>query len=829
MPSSLSRLLSIDTLIRDLRYGARFLVRSPGFALAAIVSLGLGIGGNTAIFGLLDALLLTPMPVAQPERITAIYTSDFSSTRYGGSSYPDFQDFRQRGSAVADVTAYRLTPLSMNAGGDTEMAWVEAVSGNYFSMLGVGAARGRVLAESDDRVDANPAAVISHALWTRRFANDPNVVGRTLQYNGHPFTVVGVAAREYLGGLRGLSVDGWIPMLPSRVLAPAGRGNWTEQRGSRGMFLLGRLRPGVSVAQAQAAFDVIGAQLYAEHPQEWRTIRSVGRAISVVAERDARVHPDLTGPIAGFLALLMVVVGLVLLTACANVANLLLARGAARSREIGVRLALGSGRARLVRQLLTENVLLAAAGGAFGVLVATWLMSVLVSFKPPVPIPVALDIRLNTSVLLFTLALSVVTGILFGLVPAWHASKTDIVPVLKDEALGRTRRSRLRSAFVVAQVACSMFLLVGAGLFVRSLLSARAIDAGFDPSDLIVMSVVPELQGYDEARGRSLYERVLAGVAAVPGVRSATLAESVPLGIGGSRRGTAIEGYQPQPGEDTETAYNVVAPQYFETMRIPLLRGRSFTDADRAGGPPVAIVNDAFARRYWPNADPIGKRFSANGPQGPFREVVGVTRTGKYHTLGEDPRPFYYLPLWQEYQGTVTLHVKTLGDLRALASPVRDAVRAVDATVPLFDVKTMEEQMLVALLPARLAGTLLGAFGLLALLLASVGIYGVMAYSVVQRTREIGVRRALGAQTGSLLRLVLGEGMRLAAIGFAIGLAAAVALTRFAASLLYGVAPTDPLTFAGALGALSAAALIACCIPALRALRVDPVTALRYE
>jgi predicted permease len=312
-------------------------------------------------------------------------------------------------------------------------------------------------------------------------------------------------------------------------------------------------------------------------------------------------------------------------------------------------------------------------------------------------------------------------------------------------------------------------------------------------------------------------------------VQSATLAESVPLSIGGSRRGTAIEGYQPQPGEDTETSYNVVAPRYFETMRIPMLRGRSFTDADRTGSPPVVIVNEAFARRYWPNADPIGKRLSANGSGGPFREVVGVTRTGKYNTLGEDPRPFYYLPLWQEYNGTVTLHVRTAGDPRALIGSVREAIRAVDPIVPVVDVKTMEEQMLVALLPARLAGTLLGAFGLLALLLASVGIYGVMAYAVVSRTREIGVRRALGAQTNSLLRLILGEGMRLAAIGFAIGLVAALALTRFVSSLLYGVTPTDPLTFVGALGILTVAALVACYIPALRALRVDPVTALRYE
>jgi putative ABC transport system permease protein len=820
----------VDALIRDLRYGARFMVRAPGFALAAIISLGLGIGGNTAIFSLLDALLLTPMPVAEPDRIVTIYTSDFSSTRYGASSYPDFQDFRQRGSAVAEVAAYRLTPVSMNAGSDTEMAFVEAVSGNYFSMLGVGPAVGRLLVEADDRADASPAVVISHALWTRRFANDPNVVGRTLQFNAHPFTVAGVAAHEFYGGLRGLSVDGWIPMLPSQALSPVGRDPWTTARGSRGLFLLGRLRPGVSVAQAQAAFEVIGAQLYAEHPRAWRTIRNVARPVSVVAERDSRVHPDLTGPIAGFMALLMVVVGLVLLTACANVANLLLARAASRTREIGVRLALGSGRARLIRQLLTENVLLAAAGGVFGVLVALWLMSVLMSFKPPVPIPIGLDLRLDGSVLLFTTLLSIATGLVFGLAPAWHASRTNILPVLKDDAsLGRTRRSRLRRAFVVAQVACSMLLLVGSGLFVRSLLSARSIDAGFDPSNMIVMSVVPEVQGYDQPRGRALYENLLQQLTAVPGVRSATLAESVPLGIGGSRRGTAIEGYQPQPGEDTETAYNVVGPLYFETMRIPIVRGRSFTDADRASAPAVVIVNEAFARRYWPNADPIGKRLSANGPEGPFREVVGVTRTGKYNTLGEEPRPFYYLPLWQEYHGTVTLHVKTAGDPRAMMSTVREAIRAVDPTVPVFDVKTMDDQMLVALLPARLAGTLLGAFGLLALLLASVGIYGVMAYSVVQRTREIGVRRALGAQTNNLLRLIVGEGMRLAAIGFAIGLAAAVALTRFVTSLLYGVTPTDPLTFAGALGILTAAALVACYIPALRALRVDPVTALRCE
>jgi predicted permease len=374
-----------------------------------------------------------------------------------------------------------------------------------------------------------------------------------------------------------------------------------------------------------------------------------------------------------------------------------------------------------------------------------------------------------------------------------------------------------------------MFLLVGAGLFVRSLLSARAIDAGFDPSRMIVMMVVPELQGYDQARGRALYDNMLSRVAAVPGVQSATLAESVPLSIGGSRRGTAIEGYQPQPGEDTETAYNVVAPRYFETMRIPMVRGRSFTDADRAGAPPVVIVNEAFARRYWPNADPIGKRLSANGSSGPFREVVGVTRTGKYNTLGEDPRPFYYLPLWQEYGGTVTLHVKTAGDPRASIGSVREAIRAVDPNVPVVDVKTMEEQMLVALLPARLAGTLLGAFGLLALLLASVGIYGVLAYQVSQRTREIGIRMALGSDPTSVLRLVLREGIGLVAVGLLIGMVGALALKRAIASELFGVTALDPVVILSVVGLLALASLVACLGPARRAASVNPVVALSQQ
>jgi predicted permease len=820
----------MDDFLRDLRYGARFFMRAPGVALAAILSLGLGIGANTAIFSLLEALFLRPMPVAHPEQVVAIYTSDYSGTRYGSSSYLDFLDFREHAASLTDIAAYQVTPVLMDAVGSAEMAFAEAVSGSYFSTVGVSVALGRALGESDDRADAPPATVISHALWTRRFGSDRAVVGRAVQLNGHPFTVVGVAAERYTGALRGLSIDAWVPMSAMRTLATGEQRGSFERRGSRGLMLLGRLRPGVSVSQAQAAYDVIAAQLYAAYPQQWRTIRDTGRAVTLVSERDARVHPVLAGPIGGFMALLMVVVGLVLVTASANVANLLLVRGASRAREIGVRLALGSGRGRLIRQLLTESAMLAVGGGVAGLVIAVWVMDVLASFKPPLPIPIAIDLRLDRTVLLFTTGVSLLAGLMCGLAPALHASRTDIVPVLKDDASGgRTRGSRLRGAFVVAQVACSMLLLVGAALFVRSLQHARAIDVGFDPTNMVLASMSPGMQGYDDVRARALYERALQELEATPGVESASLAASVPLQVAGPRRSASIEGYQPQPGEDTETAFNVVGPRYFDTMRIAMVRGRGFTDRDRPGSPPVIVVNEAFARRYWPDADPIGKRVSANGPVGPFREVVGVTRTGKYNMLGEDPLPFYYLPLWQDHEGFVTLHVRFPGDPRATTAAVRDALRRVDASVPLFDIKTMDEQMLIALLPARLAGTLLGAFGILALLLASIGIYGVMAYAVAQRTREVGIRIALGAQAGDLLRLILGDGARLMAIGLGIGLAAAVILTRFVSALLYGITPTDPVAFAGAVAALLATGLLACYVPARRALRADPVTALRCE
>jgi predicted permease len=817
-----------DELTGDVRYAVRTLAASPGFALTAVLTLALGIGLNTAIFSVVEALLLRPLPVAEPDRIVSIYTSDFSSTQYGASSFPDYQAFRERSSTVTAISAYRTRQLSLNAGAETELVSAEVVVGNYFSTLGVSAARGRLLTESDDVGEAPAVAVISYGLWARRFSNDPGIVGREVEFNGRPFTIVGVADGRYAGATRPFSVDAWISLAAGQLIQP-GLSDSMSRRDSRGWFLIARLAQDATPAKAQAEFDVLATQLYAAYPEEWRNIQNSGRKVSIVSETGNRVPPDMRGPISGFMAVLMILVGVVLLTACANLANLLLARGTVRGREIGVRLALGCGHARLIRQLLTENVLLSLVGGAAGTMFALWIMRVLISFRPPTPRPIFVDLELNLTVLAFAFLISLLAGLLFGLAPALHAVRRDVVPVLKEgTARNPARRFGLRTIFVTAQIACSTLLLIGAGLFMRSLQNASAIEIGFNPANIAVTSLNPAVVGYDEARGRSLYDDVLERVTTLPGVQSTSLAMAVPLNLFSSRRGTFVEGYQPRPGEDMETALNIVSPQYFETMQIPIVRGRSFTEADRPGAPPVIIVNEAFAERYWPGIDPLGKRVG-NGPDGPFREVIGVTRTGKYNTLAEEPLPYLYLPLRQQYNAALTLHVKTAGDPASMLPSIRDAIRRVDRTVPIFDPRTMDEQMGLPLLPARAAGTVLGAFGLLALLLASVGIYGVMAYSIAQRTREIGVRVALGAVRRDVLRLILGHAVRLIATGLLIGVSAAVALARFVAFLLYGITPSDPIAFTGAIVILIITGLVACYLPASRAMRIDPVRALRSE
>ncbi len=826
----------MQTLWQDLRYGARMLLKQPSFTLITVLTLALGIGANGVIFSLVNALLLRPLPVDKPAELAAVFTSDYSSGDFGASSYPDYVAFRDRNQSFAGLVAYQPQPLSLNVDGANERAFGEIVSANYFTVLGLKPALGRgFLPEEDQRPGAAAVAVVSHKLWQTRFGGNAATVGRNVKLNGQPFTIVGVAPQNYGGLLRGLAVDWWVPVMMADQLVP-GSHNLTE-RGNRGLFIMGRLKPGVTVEQAQADFKNVGAQLYREWPQAWENIRREGRTISLVSESAARVMPGMRTPLVIFMALLLTVVGLVLLIACANVANLLLARAAARRKEIAIRLSLGAGRARLIQQLLTESVLLALLGGVAGLALATWGADLLMAFKPPVPFPLEINLHGDWRVFGFMFGLSLLTGIVFGLVPALAAARPDVTSALKDDggaANARGGRGRLRGALVVVQVALSLLLLICAGLFLRSLRNASTIDPGFDADNLLALTMDLEQQGYDEVRGKIFTAQLLDRVRALPGVVAASLADDLPLSLGGSRRGVTIEGYAAQPGEDMEIHSSKVAPGYFETLRIPLLQGRTFEAQDRAAAPGVVLVNEAFARRYWPGQPPLGKHIQMGSVRSgvndaPALTVVGVVKDGKYTSLGEEATPFLYLNLAQQYAASPTLIVRTSGNPTDWLAAVRSEVTTLDKSLPLFDVKTMRQHLGIALLPARLAGSVLGIFGLIALLLAAAGIYGVMAYAVAGRTREIGIRMALGADSFAVLRLVVQQGMTLVLIGLALGLAAAFALTHLLKSFLFGVSTADPVTFAGIVGLLTLVALAACWIPARRATQVDPLVALRCE
>jgi len=826
----------MQTLWQDLRYGARMLWKQPGFTLVVALTLSLGIGANGVIFSLVNALLLRPLPVERPEELAAVYTSDFSSGDFGATSYPDYIDFRDRNRVFAGLVAYKPSqPLSLNIDGANERMFGEIVSGNYFSALGLKPALGRGFLPEEGRTPGERAVVvISHKLWQTRFGGDPATVGRSVRINGHPFTIVGVAPEKYAGLLRGFAADWWIPAMMIGQAVPGS--SYLTERGDRGFLVMGRLKHGVKIEQARADFNSIAAQLYKEWPQQWENIRRQGRSISLLPESEARLFPEARMPIVIFMALLMTVAGLVLLIACANIANLLLARATARRKEIAIRLAIGAGRWRLIRQLLTESLLLALIGGAAGLPLTWWGADLLMTFKPPLPIPVEFDLQADWRVFGFMFGLSLLTGIVFGLTPALASSRPDVIASLKDETGAANtggRRGRLRGALVVTQVALSLMLLVCAGLFLRSLRNASSIDPGFVADNLLALSMDLQLQGYDETKGRNFTDQLLERVRALPGVVSASLTDQLPLGFGGSRRGMTIEGYTAQPGESMEINSSFVAPGYFETLRIPLLQGRTFQPLDNANAPGVTLINQAFARRYWPGQQPLGKRVQMGAGSGvnnsSYLTVIGVVKDGKYATLGEEAAPFIYFNMAQNIGLSPTLVVRTQGDpLNSLAA-VRGEVAALDKNLPLYDVKTMRQHLGLALLPARLAGSVLGVFGMVALALAAAGIYGVMAYSVAQRAREIGIRMALGANARDVLRMVARQGMTLVAIGMAIGLVAALALTQLLKSLLFGVSATDPLTFAVIALLLIAVALLACWIPARRATKVDPMIALRRQ
>jgi predicted permease len=820
----------MDILWQDIRFAFRTIRKNPGFTAVAVLSLALGVGANTTIFTLLNAALLSPLPVERSSELVAVYTTD--TTRIGPfgnlspMSYLNLKDFRERNESLADIAGYS-GPQGVSAitGSEPQQAFVELVTGNYFTVLGVKAAKGRVFtADEDETRGEAPVAVISHGFWQRRFGGDPAAVGKVMPLNGHGFTIVGIMPEGFRGVNSLFSPDMWVPTMMYAQILPSQTRAWLDERRALLFFAAGRLKPGTTLGSAEANLQSIAAALEREYPAP-----NKGRSVELRPLVEATIFPGIRDMFVLGGAVIMVVVGLVLLIACSNVANLLMARAAARRQEIAVRVALGASRARLFRQLLTESVVLAVLGGILGIGVAVVARDGIWSMRPPFLTDNFVDLSIDGRVLAFTAFVSLLTGVIFGMMPALQASRPDVVGSLKEETHGAgtsRRKSALSKGLVVVQVALSVVALVAAGLFLRSLGRASEIDPGFDVDRLGVVAVNPGQGGYDGERVQQFYRTVGERVAQIPGLQSTAWASVAPL-TGGISRTIFKEGEDPEsPTTRVLASAIVTTPGYFQTLGIPLLQGRDFDSTDREGSLRVAIVNQAFADRIWPNENPIGKRFRYyTGTE--FLQVVGVSKTSKYFTLGEDPRPAAYTPLAQDPSDSMVLFVRSGGDPAAPLGTAQREVRALDAQVPLQNPYPMRAILDQSLWPARMAAILLGALGALALTLASVGLYGVMAYSVSQRTREIGVRMALGADRSRVLNMVLRQAMTLVVVGLAIGMAGALAVSRVVSGLLFGMSAMDPITFGGVCLVLMTVALVASYVPAWRASRLDPLRALR--
>jgi predicted permease len=833
----------METLIQDIRFGFRSLIKHPAFAAIAVVTLALGVGANSTIFSVVNATLMRSLPVSNPEKLVYVFNGNPGSI----FSYPDYAEMRDQNRVFDGLIAWGGITASLNSNDQTDLVNGAVVTGNYFQVLGVGAEKGRVITPEDDKTPGgHPVAVISHGLWQRRFGGDQNIVGRQLWLNGHNFTIIGVTPPEFGGAQLGVVRDLYVPMMMQAVVRPPRAGysgemdpDLLKRRGNRWLYSVGKLKPGVTIEQAQAALALIAKQQESAYPE---TNRNRGVKVLAFSQSD---DPEQRRQLGSVATLLMSVVGLVLLIACANVANLLLARGSARGKEIAIRLAIGATRWRIVRQLLTESVLLATLGGIVGLLLAWWAAASLRAMPPPVgALPLAPQFSIDLPVLLFTIGLALLAGIVFGLAPALRISRPTLVPALKDESRTVTDRKpyfNLRNLLVVTQIGLSVVLLIAAGLFLRSLRHAQAIDPGFDAEKIVTVPLNINLLRYTKPQGREFYRQAVERVEAVPGVESASVARIVALGGGASVRSLAIEGRTgsdnqfrsegagPAGSDANSVSSNVVGPKYFQTMGIALLRGRDFNLQDTEDKPGVVIVNESFVQRHFPGQEIIGRRISFNGSAGPWREIVGVVHDSKYLTLGEPPTPIAYLPLEQNHETGMTLHVRAAANPSSIVAAIRSEVQALEKNLPVNNPTPMNEWIINSLYAARMGAILLGIFASLALVLASIGLYGVMSFAVSQRTRELGIRMALGAQAADVFRLVLRQGMGLVAFGVVLGLGAAAAVTRLLTSFLYGVSATDRTTFVIIPVVLALVAGIACYIPARRATKVDPLAALRYE
>ena len=814
----------MTTLWQDVRYSLRMIVKAPGYATIAILTLALGIGANTTIFSWINSTLLNPIPgLATPHEVVSLSLSRSGENPFP-FTYPDLEAMRDGQHSFAGITAINVTPMSLTGKGKPERFWGTLTSANYFDVLGVRPILGRGFLPAEDQTPgAAPVAVISYRLWQTHFGGNPDILNQTIEINQHPYTIVGVAPAVFQGSQTGLRSEIWIPIMMDAQLSPLG--DLLHDHHYFWLFLLGRLKPGVVPQQAQEEMTLRLQQEVKNYPEEHRGHDAV------------TVYPLWRSPfganqfLSKLLPMLMTIAGLVLLLACANVANLMLVRSVARRKEIAVRMSLGASRWRLVRQLLVESLVLALAGGTVAFLMTFWTAGTFMKFLPTTDFPISLSVQADRTVLLATMVISVLTGVIFGILPALRSSSEAPAAVLKEDtgsASGGLRKARLASGLVVAQISLSLLLLVCAGLFIRSFMRAQAIDPGFNPHNVLIATYDLFTAGYSQDKGAAFDRQLVAKLEALPGVQAVALSSRTPLAFGGGSTSVKPEGYVLRPNESMETQVAIITPNYFQTLQIPLMKGRDFTLQDAEKSQRVVIVNETFAERYWPNQEAVGKQLNSDLTHEWFT-VVGVARNSKVNELNEKATPFVYLPLYQVYRANTIVNARVTGDPLAFGKTVERTIHELNPELAVFDVTTLELREQIASLGQRIAGTFVGAFGLLALVLAAVGIYGVTAYTTRQRTHEFGIRVALGASKEDILRLVFAYGFRLTLAGVILGLAASFALTRFLRGMLLGVTSTDALTFSSVAILLCTVALFACFIPARRAMRVNPTVALRYE
>ncbi|HEV8146709.1 MAG TPA: ABC transporter permease [Bryobacteraceae bacterium] len=812
----------MDRLRQDLVVSFRRLRKSPGFTAAAIVTLALGIGANATIFSVVNAIVLRPLAVHNPHELVFLNTRLSNKEEFPTQSYPNYRDYRDQNQSLAGLAAYRFVPISISRSGTNARLWGYEVTGNYFDMLGVQPATGRLLHPDDDlKYGAHPVAVLGYGCWQKRFGGDPSIVGNPVKLNGLEYIVVGVTPPDFFGTELIYTPDIYVPIAMQRQIEPGFE--WIEERTAGNIFVVGRLKPGVTMAQAEANLSSVAARLAQTYPKD-----NGGMGVSL--SRPGLVGSYLRGAVTGFAAVLMTVAGMVLLIACVNLASMLLARSADRRKDTAIRLALGAGRGQLIRQLLTESLVLSLAGGVAGVLLAAWLIGLFKLWTPPVDFPIIPKLIFDTRLMIFSFIASLVTGLLFGLVPALQSTRSGLTGALKSEApTERLRRWHLRDVLVAAQVALSVVLLIGSVLVVRSLQHAMNINLGLNPSHAAQVSFDLALEGYTEKRGAEFQRRLIEKVRSTSGIEAAALADMLPLSLMINNNQVLIEG-QPVPkmADRPLAAMYGASPGYFRTLGTRLLAGREFEDRDVPGSPRVAIVNQAFVKKLIRDRDPIGKRFRFS-EDGKWLEIVGVAEDGKYRSLSEGPTPVVFRPILQtENLNTTVVARSPLPDTQIL-DILRRTVLEMDPSISLFDAHTLTDHLSLPLFPARVAAGFLGAFGLLAVVLAATGVYGMMAYAVSRRTREIGIRMALGASAGQVLGVVMGRSGLLVGIGAAAGIAMALAAGKFFAMVLYGVSDKDPVTYAIVIGCMAFVALAACWLPARRAIGVDPSNALRSE